>query len=263
MLYAVAAAKSRNSTPDAMLIVFSLTCLDASAPPSTAMPVAMACPTIAPEATPTGFWAAPSAMVASMDLSPHSAMKMRVAVSKNALSGDPLRTLPLCSASLTASSASAISSSAPPPASPSSAFSPSLSARMPKKMSSAMPASSPTGTLDLRASGTLEKTAPMATLMTVMMESEVSDPANEIHLPSFMASRAAMKNVLSPISDRKMSENAARKPLLPSGPLTSTSLMNAPWGVAMAAAVPKIRVRRPPSNSQVPLLLGELLLSDG
>lgn len=38
MLYAVAAANSRNRTPDAMLIVFSLTYLDASAPPSTAMP---------------------------------------------------------------------------------------------------------------------------------------------------------------------------------------------------------------------------------
>jgi hypothetical protein len=39
------------------------------------------------------------------------------------------------------------------------------------------------------------------------------------HLPSRIASSAAMKKVLSPISLRKMREKAARKPLRPRGPL--------------------------------------------
>mmetsp|Transcript_37331 Transcript_37331/g.83060 ORF Transcript_37331/g.83060 Transcript_37331/m.83060 type:complete len:203 (-) Transcript_37331:617-1225(-) len=201
-----------------MLMVRSLTYLDAMAPPTTAMPVAIACPAIAPVATPTGFWAAPRAMVASIDLSPHSAMKMRVATSKKALTGELRLMRPLVSACFTASSASAISSSAL--SSPSSLLSPSRSARTPKNTSSAMPASSPTGTELLRASGTLEKTAPMATDTTVMTPREASDPKNEMALPTFMASRAAMKKVLSPISLKKMSEKAARKPLLPSGPST-------------------------------------------
>lgn len=41
-----------------------------------------------------------------------------------------------------------------------------------------------------------------------------------------------MKKVLSPISEKKMREKAARKPLRPKGPLTSISLKVVPWGVA-------------------------------
>eukprot|EP00967_Tisochrysis_lutea_P151421 scaffold294496_cov15-Tisochrysis_lutea.AAC.1 len=70
---------------------------------------------------------------------------------------------------------------------------------------------------------TREKMAPMATLTMDMREREDREPAKLIHLPSLAASSAAIKKVLSPISDRKMSEKAARKPLLPSGPFTSTS----------------------------------------
>jgi len=70
---------------------------------------------------------------------------------------------------------------------------------------------------------TRENTAPMVTLMMVMSDSDDTLPAKLIHLPSLAASSAAMKKVLSPISLRKMRENAARKPLRPSGPFTSSS----------------------------------------
>jgi hypothetical protein len=63
----------------------------------------------------------------------------------------------------------------------------------------------------------------MPTEITVMTASEASEPANDIILPSFMASSAAMKNVLSPISLRKMRLKACRKPLWPSGPAASAS----------------------------------------
>ena len=53
-----------------------------SAPPTTAMDVARRCPTVAPVATPSGFCAAPSAIVASMLRSPHSAMNTSVNVSQ-------------------------------------------------------------------------------------------------------------------------------------------------------------------------------------
>lgn len=94
---------------------------------------------------------------------------------------------------------------------------------MPKKTRRAMPASSPTGMELFSASGTREKTAPMLTEMTVMTASALTLPKKDIHLPIFMASRAAMKNVLSPISERKIREKAAKKPDLPKGPLASSS----------------------------------------
>lgn len=50
---------------------------DSRDPPITAMIVAAAWPAVAPAHTATGFWAAPRAMVASMDRSPHSATKIR------------------------------------------------------------------------------------------------------------------------------------------------------------------------------------------
>ncbi|PNH06357.1 hypothetical protein TSOC_007266 [Tetrabaena socialis] len=74
-----------------------------------------------------------------------------------------------------------------------------------------------------RASGTREQTAPMLTEITVMTESALTLPKNDIHRPIRIARRAAMKNVLSPISETKMREKAARKPDLPSGPLNRTS----------------------------------------
>jgi len=70
---------------------------------------------------------------------------------------------------------------------------------------------------------TLEKTAPMETEITVITASDETDPRNATHFPSFIASRAAIKKVLSPISLRKIRENAAKKPLLPKGPLIKTS----------------------------------------
>ena len=59
-----------------MPTVRSLILFDSNDPPTTAIEVAIKCPSDAPKATPTGFCAAPSATVASMLLSPHSAMKI-------------------------------------------------------------------------------------------------------------------------------------------------------------------------------------------
>eukprot|EP00955_Chlamydomonas_euryale_P103370 365483-Chlamydomonas_euryale.AAC.9 len=106
---------------------------------------------------------------------------------------------------------------------------------MPKTTSSTVPASSPTGMLDVRASGTREHTTPICTEMSVMSASDATEPTNETALPSLSASSAAMKNVLSPISERKMSENAARNPDVPSGPLTRLDLSTGPTDVCMTA----------------------------
>ncbi len=94
---------------------------------------------------------------------------------------------------------------------------------MPNTTSSTTPAISPTGTLLFSTSGTREHTAPIATLITVMTDSAPTDPMKDTQRPSRMASRAAMKNVLSPISERKMREKAARKPLRPRGPSMSAA----------------------------------------
>eukprot|EP00199_Chlamydomonas_sp_CCMP681_P005784 CAMPEP_0119107488 /NCGR_PEP_ID=MMETSP1180-20130426/10517_1 /TAXON_ID=3052 ORGANISM="Chlamydomonas cf sp, Strain CCMP681" /NCGR_SAMPLE_ID=MMETSP1180 /ASSEMBLY_ACC=CAM_ASM_000741 /LENGTH=231 /DNA_ID=CAMNT_0007092989 /DNA_START=601 /DNA_END=1296 /DNA_ORIENTATION=- len=213
---------------------------------------------MAPAATPTGFCAAPNAMVASIDLSPHSAMKMRDATCKNACIGLASRRT---SAAFTASSASACSSSilAGPP---SLALSPSFSDLIPKKTSMAMPASSPTGNVLFKTSGTLLKKAPMPTLMTVMTDKDVKEPMKDVHLPSLAASNAAMKKVLSPISEKKISEKAARNPLLPTGPFTNIFQKTFPCGVASAAAAISTTARNPPRRAS-PEVLGFASLSRG
>ena len=53
--------------------------------------------------------------------------------------------------------------------------------------------------------------------MTVIRDSEDTDPRNESSLPYRMASSAAMKNVLSPISEANMSDRDAKNPDLDSG----------------------------------------------
>lgn len=74
----------------------------------------------------------------------------------------------------------------------------------------------------------------MPTEITVITLREQRDPAKEIHLPSFMAKSPAMKKVLSPISLRKIREKAARKPLLPRGPLTRRSFNSWAEGAELA-----------------------------
>ena len=73
------------------------------------------------------------------------------------------------------------------------------------------------GMLLLNWSGTFLNTTPMATEMTVIKLSATTEPVKLSHLPTLMARRAAMKKVLSPISDRKMRAKAAKQPDLPKG----------------------------------------------
>ena len=82
----------------------------------------------------------------------------------------------------------------------------------PKKRSSATAQYSPIGRLLLRLSGSLAKRRPSATLMPVIRAKAVTAPAMTTALPRRMASSAAMKNVLSPISLTKMRPKAAVKP---------------------------------------------------
>ena len=82
----------------------------------------------------------------------------------------------------------------------------------PKNRRSATAQYSPTGRLLLRLSGSLVNRRPRATLMPVIRARAATAPAMTTALPRFMASRAAMKNVLSPISLTKMRPNAAVKP---------------------------------------------------
>lgn len=52
------------------------------------------------------------------------------------------------------------------------------------------------------------KACPMSTEMIVIIDKAAIDPVKEISLEVFMASKPAMKKVLSPISDTKTSEKA-------------------------------------------------------
>ena len=72
---AVVKAKTINNDPPMYPITFSDKYFDKNAPPSTAIPVAVAWAAIAPIATETGFWAAPRAIVDKNDRSPNSAAK--------------------------------------------------------------------------------------------------------------------------------------------------------------------------------------------
>ena len=60
--------------------------------------------------------------------------------------------------------------------------------------------------------GTALTATPIATLTIVIRERAATEPVKDIHLPSFIASKAAMKNVLSPSSDAKIRLKAAKKP---------------------------------------------------
>ena len=69
--------------------VLSLILFESKDPPTTAMRVAKKCQNVAQQATPMGFCAAPNATVANMLRSPHSAMKIKVNVSTNAVRSGP------------------------------------------------------------------------------------------------------------------------------------------------------------------------------
>ena len=86
-----------------------------------------------------------------------------------------------------------------------------------------MPKYFPTGTVELNWSGTFLKTTPMPTDMSVIRPRAATEPTKLSHLPTRMASRAAIKNVLSPSSDRKIRVKAARKPDCPKGDLAAYS----------------------------------------
>jgi hypothetical protein len=62
-------------------------------------------------------------------------------------------------------------------------------------------------------SGMLWKICPSATAITVITAKAPSEPTKDMNPLDFMAKRPATKKVLSPISDRKISEKASRVPL--------------------------------------------------
>mmetsp|Transcript_805 Transcript_805/g.1179 ORF Transcript_805/g.1179 Transcript_805/m.1179 type:complete len:102 (+) Transcript_805:493-798(+) len=62
--------------------------------------------------------------------------------------------------------------------------------------------------------GTLWKAAPMRHEIRVITVNAAILPTNETNLLVFAASRAAMKNVLSPSSETKTKENAWTKPFV-------------------------------------------------
>lgn len=59
----------------------------------------------------------------------------------------------------------------------------------------------------------------MATEMKVIKLSAATEPVKLSHLPTRIAKSAAIKKVLSPISDAKISAKAAKHPDLPTGEL--------------------------------------------
>ena len=81
------------------------------------------------------------------------------------------------------------------------------------------------GSVLLSRSGTFLKTTPMATDMKVIKLSAATEPVKLSHLPTRMAKSAAMKKVLSPISDAKIKAKAAKQPDLPTGELATYSCM--------------------------------------
>ena len=68
------------------------------------------------------------------------------------------------------------------------------------------------GTESLRVLGIFWKMRPMTTEMTLMKLSAVVAPARTVNRPRRIARSAAMKKVLSPSSETKMSAKAAVKP---------------------------------------------------
>ena len=81
------------------------------------------------------------------------------------------------------------------------------------------------GRVLLSRSGTFLKTTPMATEMKVIRLSAATEPVKLSHLPTRMAKSAAMKKVLSPISEAKIKAKAAKQPDLPTGELATYSCM--------------------------------------
>lgn len=65
----------------------------------------------------------------------------------------------------------------------------------------------------------------MATEMKVIKLRAATEPVKLSHLPTRIAKSAAMKKVLSPISDAKIRANAAKHPDLPTGELAIYSCM--------------------------------------
>lgn len=78
-------ANNKNSTPPTRCTAFSEMYLLARAPAVTAMNVATACPKVAPVKTPMGLDLTASAIVASIERSPHSAINIKDITSQNAL----------------------------------------------------------------------------------------------------------------------------------------------------------------------------------
>mmetsp|Transcript_47779 Transcript_47779/g.108415 ORF Transcript_47779/g.108415 Transcript_47779/m.108415 type:complete len:204 (+) Transcript_47779:201-812(+) len=202
-------AKTMKSVPPMSPTVFSEMYSERMAPPATAPAVATVCATMAPVATLTGFWAAARAIVERKERSPNSAAKTNTKVCTTSPKA-PGAASPLFSDASNSARASSASSSSPPFSS-SSMLSASLRVRYPKYANARHATTSSNGTptgLAPKTDGTTWKTWPSATLMKVITTRAPTAPTKAMLLENLALSNAAMKKVLSPSSDTKMSEKA-------------------------------------------------------
>mmetsp|Transcript_31287 Transcript_31287/g.77815 ORF Transcript_31287/g.77815 Transcript_31287/m.77815 type:complete len:255 (+) Transcript_31287:278-1042(+) len=205
-------ANSMNTHPPVNAITFSLITLDSISPPMTAMRLASMCAAMAPTMTLPGLCCVASAMVANMDLSPHSATNIMVNVCHTAPHGVFTSPSSFSSASFSASSASARSPCVVLLSPPSSArisdavrsslcsFHASKSSCVPKMPNRMVASTSITSTLDFNRSALDATKNPTMALPNVMKNSAVIVPKNTGSFPCRIASSIAKKNVLSPSS---------------------------------------------------------------
>mmetsp|Transcript_26409 Transcript_26409/g.45171 ORF Transcript_26409/g.45171 Transcript_26409/m.45171 type:complete len:299 (-) Transcript_26409:73-969(-) len=188
-----------------------------SLPPMTAAPVQQACPMVAPRVTPKGSRAAPRAIVAIWERSPHSARKVRVKACSMILliesvsffaCSSPVSEAASSSAGVSSSffinSPSTSSSSSEAPAC--SMLKPSRSILTPKKRKRA-PAAYCVYWRGMRSGATW----PTRVERTVITASAATAPLHTTKRECRIAMMAAMKKVRSPISVAIMTPNASAK----------------------------------------------------
>ena len=178
--------------------------------PSTASTVAMPWPAMVPVTTPAGKEATASAMVEKNDLSPYSAMNTNTNVATTVAWSPTLLSL---ATPTIANSASYFSSLALDP----SMDAASTNVDTPKYTNSTTAAKSSYGNcLAPKLRMKLSKywnARPNATEITIIAASAPKVPAKIARFNFHVTNSATMKNVLSPISEKKISRNADEKPL--------------------------------------------------
>mmetsp|Transcript_20031 Transcript_20031/g.35648 ORF Transcript_20031/g.35648 Transcript_20031/m.35648 type:complete len:222 (+) Transcript_20031:92-757(+) len=197
-----------KSTPPMTLTALSLTYFSSRPPLSTASKAATVCPMQPPRTTPIGLRVAASVTVANMDLSPHSARKIKTEKRNQSMTKD-------CDFDLLSwdSISHSASSCAPLHSGPTSSFdSRSRKDWMPKKIMS-KPAASRTQASRIRLDGRLLSITPMEALSPVITQSAESAEESARIRPLRIASIMVRKKVLSPISLMRIVVRASPIPL--------------------------------------------------